>query len=183
MKAYIMSKKSKTVTLGGGCFWCVEAQFNALDGVEKIEPGYMGGTLENPTYEQVCTGETGHAEVVNIHYNPEEISYELLIYLFFHAHDPTQLNRQGGDIGTQYRSVIFYEDQAEKESIERVINNLKENDAEFQNIVTSLEPKSTFYKAEAHHFNYFEQNPNQSYCKLVIAPKLASFKQKIKESL
>jgi peptide-methionine (S)-S-oxide reductase len=173
----------ETATLAGGCFWCVEAVFDDLKGVERVESGYSGGALPNPTYEQVCTGTTGHAEVVQITFDPQVVSYEELLRVFFTVQDPTTLNRQGGDIGTQYRSAIFYHSPEQKETAERVITEM--NAAQIWNapIVTEVVPAEDFYKAEQYHQGYYEQNPNQPYCRAVIAPKVAKFRKQYLERL
>ena len=163
---------------GGGCFWCIEAIFQELIGVEEVISGYAGGTITNPTYEQVCTGETGHAEVIKIIFNPEEITYKELLEMFFKNHDPTALNRQGGDIGTQYRSVIFYYNIEQKEIAEFVIDNITKQGIWKEKIVTELSPLKDFYKAEEYHQNYFLKNPTQGYCKVIIEPKVSKFRKK-----
>ncbi len=168
----LSSEKTELATLGGGCFWCTEAVFNLIRGVEKVESGYAGGTLENPTYEQVSTGRTGHAEVVQISFNPEVISFKEILDIFFSSHDPTTLNRQGNDVGTQYRSVIFYHTQKQKTEAEQIINELSESKTWKAPIVTKVEPFKVFYKAEEYHQNYFAHHPNQAYCQFVIAPKI-----------
>ncbi|MCX7877976.1 MAG: peptide-methionine (S)-S-oxide reductase MsrA [Ignavibacteria bacterium] len=169
------SSKLKTAVLGGGCFWCVEAIFEDIKGVEKVESGYSGGTTKNPTYQEVCSGRTGHAEVVRIWYDPEIISYKELLNVFFHVHDPTTLNRQGADVGTQYRSVIFYANDEEKKTAEELISEITENKLWDDPIVTELSPLGEFYSAEDYHQNYFRNNPEKSYCSVVIAPKLRKF--------
>jgi peptide-methionine (S)-S-oxide reductase len=164
--------KNKLV-LGGGCFWCVEAVFNNVKGVSKAISGYAGGARKNPSYEQVCTGVSGHAEVVEISYDDEVITMDELLDIFWAIHDPTTLNRQGADAGTQYRSVIYYEDELQKESI---LNSIKKASATFKDkIVTEVSPLPEFYEAEAYHQNYFARNPNQGYCSVVIAPKMQKF--------
>lgn len=170
-----------TATFGGGCFWCVEAIFSDLQGVFEVSPGYSGGYVKAPTYEQVCTGETGHAEVVRITYDPDIISYEDLLKIFFTTHDPTTLNRQGNDVGTQYRSVIFYTTDVEQKKAERV----KEDLASLWDdpIVTEITKLDTFYPAEDYHRDYFRQNPGQGYCQMVIAPKVAKFRAEYRERL
>jgi len=175
----IMNDKNKAqLTFGGGCFWCVESCFNLLDGVESVISGYSGGYKENPTYEEVCSGETGHAEVVQITYNPEIISYEQLMDVFFFLHDPTQLNRQGNDIGTQYRSVIFYKDEAEKQAAEKAIQVSSEQSGRWQGkYVTELAKFEKFYPAEQYHQGYYKANPNQPYCSAVVGPKIQKFKK------
>lgn len=173
--------KRETAIFGGGCFWCLEAIFGALNGVGRVTPGYSGGHLANPTYQQVCREETGHAEVVQISYDPELISYGDLLKIFFSTHDPTTLNRQGNDIGTQYRSVVFYRDSEQKQIAEEV----KENMAELWSnpIVTEIIELDEFYPAEEYHHNYFARNPEQGYCQMVIAPKVAEFRAKFAEKL
>ena len=176
-----MPEKSSTatqhLTFGGGCFWCLEAVFQRLKGVQKVASGYAGGAIPNPTYEQVCEGNTGHAEVVQIEFNPKEIAFEKLLEVFWAAHDPTTLNRQGGDHGTQYRSIILYENDAQKIAAEK---SKQKAQAEFKDpIVTEITPLKTFYKAEAYHQNYFNQNADRNpYCSVVIRPKLQKLLQK-----
>lgn len=160
----------KRIYFGGGCFWCTEAVFKMLKGVSKVLPGYMGGTVPNPTYDQVCGGKTGHAEVVLVEYDPNVIKLEDLLTVFFASHDPTTKDRQGNDVGTQYRSVIFYEDQ--KEIIEKFIKDLGIP------AVTELEPVTTFYEAENYHHDYFAQNPGNPYCQVIINPKLEKVQEK-----
>ncbi len=173
----------EVATLGGGCFWCVEAVFDELHGVEQVESGYAGGTMAYPTYHQVCTGATGHAEVVQVTFDPKAVSFKEILDVFFHVHDPTTLNRQGADVGTQYRSVIFYHDEEQKKIAEQVIKDL--NAAKIRNapIVTELVPFKAFYKAEDYHQEYFRQNPNQGYCRVVIAPKLTKFRKQYHDQL
>lgn len=170
-----------TATFGGGCFWCVEAIFSDLQGVLEVNSGYSGGHVANPTYEQVCTGGTGHAEVVQITYDGDVISYEDLLKIFFTTHDPTTLNRQGADVGTQYRSVVFYKTEAEKQMAQRVKEELA--DLWDDPIVTEITELDTFYPAEDYHRDYFKQNPNQAYCQMVIAPKVAKFRVENQERL
>ncbi len=172
-----------TATFAGGCFWCTEVQFQQLAGVDTVISGYIGGKVANPTYKQVTTGRTGHAEAINVIYRPDEISYDELLEAFFIAHDPTQLNRQGNDIGTQYRSAIFYHDEEEKEKAEYYIRRLTEEKVYNQPIVTALERYTDFYIAEDYHQNYFNLNPEQAYCQYVIVPKLEKFKEVFKERL
>ena len=172
-----------TATFAGGCFWCTEVQFQQLAGVDTVISGYTGGYVANPTYKQVTTGRTGHAEAINVLYRPDEVSYEELLEAFFIAHDPTQLNRQGNDIGTQYRSAIFYHDGAEKEKAEFYIRRLTEENVYDQPIVTKLEPYGDFYVAEDYHQNYFNLNPEQAYCQYVIVPKLEKFRKVFEERL
>ncbi|MEJ7778940.1 MAG: peptide-methionine (S)-S-oxide reductase MsrA [Daejeonella sp.] len=162
-------------TFGGGCFWCTEAVFQNLNGVSKVISGYMGGQKENPTYTEICTGDTGHAEIIQIEYNEKEISFEDLLLVFFKTHDPTTLNRQGNDAGTQYRSVVFYESAEQKTAADDMIDRLEKEMVFDRPIVTEIAPISEFYAAEDYHQNYFNNNPNQSYCAFVIQPKLAKF--------
>lgn len=170
-------------TFGGGCFWCVEAIFQELEGVEKVVSGYAGGHKENPTYKEVCTGTTGHAEVTQIYYDKTKITYDELLLAFFSSHDPTTLNRQGGDVGTQYRSVVFYNNEAEKQATESMIKKLTDEQVYSSKIVTEVSPMPKFYPAEDYHQNYFALNPNQSYCAVVINPKVTKFKKQFKEKL
>jgi len=166
------SKTMELATLGGGCFWCTEAVFSLVRGVEKVESGYSGGTIEYPTYEQVSTGTTGHAEVVQISFNPEVISFREILEIFFSSHDPTTLNRQGNDVGTQYRSVVFYHNDQQKKEAEQTIKELTESKTYEAPIVTKVEPFKEFYKAEEYHQNYFKRHPEKAYCQLVIEPKI-----------
>jgi peptide-methionine (S)-S-oxide reductase len=175
------NRETETATFGAGCFWCVEAQFQQLAGVKEVISGYMGGHVKNPTYEQVCTGETGHAEVANIVYYPDSISFDKLLEAFFVAHDPTQLNRQGNDVGTQYRSAIFYHNESQKKKAEFAIKRLNEEKAYPNPIVTVVAPYSEFYKAEDYHTNYYKLNPKNPYCQMVVRPKAEKFKQVFKE--
>jgi len=177
------NKKKAVAILGAGCFWCVEAVFQDLKGVYKVESGYSGGTVKNPTYEEVCTGTTGHAEVTRIEYNPEELSFEFLLSVFFKVHDPTTLNRQGADKGTQYRSVIFYTTDEQKEIAERIIKQLNEEKAYPNPIVTEVTKFEKFYKAEDYHQNYYKNNPSQGYCQYVIQPKIEKFRKVFGEYL
>ncbi|MBD3904339.1 peptide-methionine (S)-S-oxide reductase MsrA [Chryseobacterium sp. Ch-15] len=165
------------ITFGGGCFWCVESCFNILKGVEFAISGYSGGHKDNPTYEEICTGETGHAEVVQITYDPAIISYEQLMDVFFFLHDPTQLNRQGNDIGTQYRSVIYYKDDAEKAKAEEAIKISQESGRWQGTYVTELAPFEKFWPAEQYHQGYYNENPTQPYCSAVVGPKIQKFKK------
>jgi peptide-methionine (S)-S-oxide reductase len=173
----------EVATLGGGCFWCTEAVFTELKGVEKVESGYAGGSRPNPSYEEVCSGTTGHAEAVQITYDPNVISYKELLQIFLTVHDPTTLNRQGADVGTQYRSVIFYHDQGQKETAERVIKETHDTGMWGKPIVTELSPFTAFFKAEDYHQEYYKKNPYQGYCTVVIAPKVAKFRKKYQEML
>lgn len=177
------SSKYEEIIVGGGCFWCIESAFNAIDGVIKAESGYAGGTTKNPTYEEVCSGNTGHAEVVRIQFDSNKISKEAILDMFFILHDPTQLNRQGNDIGTQYRSALFYKDASEKLFFENYISNLKKEDDFYINMVTTLEKLEHFYIAEAYHQGYFERNPQNAYCSAVVGPKLAKFKKHFSSKL
>jgi methionine-S-sulfoxide reductase len=171
----------ETVTLGGGCFWCMEAIFHELKGVEKVESGYAGGTVANPTYKQVCTGTTGHAEVVQVTFDPKVLPLKTLLEVFFALHDPTTLNQQGADSGTQYRSVVFYRTPEQKSVVESEIKDLQAKKAYADPIVTQVVPFSAFYKAEDYHQDYYEDNINQPYCQLVISPKLAKFRKLFKD--
>lgn len=173
----------EVATLGGGCFWCTEAVFSELRGVEKVESGYAGGTVPNPSYEQVCTGTTGHAEVVQVTFDPSMISYRELLQIFFTAHNPTTLNRQGADVGTQYRSVIFYHNDLQKKAAEEVIREMGASGIWDAPIVTKLEPFTVFYKAEDYHQEYFKNNGNQPYCQMVIAPKVVKLRQHYRDRL
>ncbi len=164
-------------TFGGGCFWCTEAVFQQVKGVEAVFSGYSGGKTKNPTYRQICSGTTGHAEVIQVHYDPKVISYEELLEIFWKTHDPTTLNRQGADVGTQYRSVIFYHDDEQKRLAELYKKKLDESKAFSNPIVTEISPFTEFYSAEDYHQNYYESNPAQPYCTFVIGPKLEKFRQ------
>jgi peptide methionine sulfoxide reductase msrA/msrB len=166
---------SGTITLGAGCFWCTEAAFELIDGVEQVRVGYMGGSLPNPSYEQICTGETGHAEVAEVVYDPGKVSLDELLKVFWKIHDPTQLNRQGADVGTQYRSAIFYYSEEQKQVAERAIEQAQKDHA--RPIVTELVPAETFYEAEAYHQDYYERNTRAPYCQAVIAPKLEKLRK------
>ncbi|UCH04576.1 MAG: peptide-methionine (S)-S-oxide reductase MsrA [Candidatus Thorarchaeota archaeon] len=170
-------------TFGAGCFWCVEAVFQQLKGVKSVVSGYAGGHVQNPTYEQVSTGRTGHAEVCQIQYDPEQISYADLLEVFFNTHDPTTLNRQGNDIGTQYRSVIFYHNDEQREAAEKAKTELDESGAWKNPIVTEIAPLEEFFRAEDYHQDYFRRNANQRYCQLVIRPKLDKFEKVFKLKL
>lgn len=176
-------ERFQVATFGGGCFWCTEAIFKQVKGVQKVIPGYSGGDVPNPTYEQVCTGTTGHAEVVQITFDPDIISYKTLVEIFMATHDPTSLNRQGNDVGTQYRSVIFYHNEGQKRIAQEIIQELERKKIYDKPIVTALEPFQAFYPAEEYHHNYFERNPNQPYCQFVISPKVSKFKEKFKDYL
>jgi len=177
------SPELEKATFGTGCFWCTEAMYNSLDGVISAISGYEGGYKANPTYKEVCTGTTGHAECVEVTFDPSKVSYQELLQAFFRSHDPTTLNRQGADVGTQYRSVIFYHNDQQKRLAETAKEELNKAGAYNDPIVTEISPASTFYKAEAYHQNYFANNPNQGYCAFVIAPKLDKFRKVFKEKL
>ncbi len=181
----MISENIETITLGGGCFWCIEAVFQELQGVVKVESGYSGGKIENPTYQEVCSGETDHAEVVQISFNSNIISIEELLEVFFTLHDPTKLNQQGADIGSQYRSIIIFHNQNQKEIAERVIEVLNQNKVFESQIVTELAPFSAFYKAESYHQEYYKYNKHQYYCVVSIKPKIEKlrkiFSDKIKQ--
>jgi peptide-methionine (S)-S-oxide reductase len=169
---------SETAILGGGCFWCLEAVFDGLRGVKSVESGYMGGHVDKPTYRQVCGGDTGHVEVVRVTFDPQEISYRDLLDVFFSIHDPTTLNRQGGDVGTQYRSVIFYNSEEQRQAAEQAIATLNASHVWPDPVVTAVEPATKFFIAEDYHQEYFTNNPSQPYCQLVISPKVRKFQQK-----
>lgn len=169
------TRQLEKATFGGGCFWCVEALFQNLRGVQQVASGYSGGHTENPTYEEVCSGTTGHAEVIQITFDPREISYEQLLEVFWNTHDPTTLNRQGADVGTQYRSVIFYHNQEQRRTAEASGNKLSESGVFNDPIVTEISPYKEFYRAETYHQNYYRNNPGQMYCAATITPKLKKF--------
>lgn len=170
-------------TFGAGCFWCVEAIFNETNGVEKVISGYTGGKVENPTYEEVCDGTTGHVEVAQIYFNPEIISFTELLEIFWKTHDPTTLNRQGNDIGTQYRSSIFYSNEEQKKLAIEYKNKLNEAKIFEKEIVTEITPLTIFYQAEDYHQNYYKNNPNQGYCSFVITPKVKKFREIFRDKL
>lgn len=172
------NKTTEVATLAGGCFWCTEAVFTIIKGVEKVEPGYTGGSVPNPTYEQVSSGTTGHAEAAQITFNPDVISYREILEIFFATHNPTTLNRQGPDVGTQYRSAIFYHNEAQKATAESVIAELEKESIWDKPIVTKVEPLKVFYRAETYHKDYYKKHPNQPYCQQVITPKLVKLQQK-----
>ncbi len=175
--------KLEVATFAAGCFWCVEAQYQQLEGVEKVESGYLGGHVANPTYKEVCGGNTGHAEACNIYYDPSKISYDELLAAFWVAHDPTTLNRQGNDVGTQYRSAIFYHNAEQKQKAEEYKQKLNEEKAYANPVVTEISPYTTFYKAEDYHQDYYNQNPNQGYCQFVVKPKMDKFKKVFADKL
>ncbi len=170
-------------TFGSGCFWCTEAIFQRLKGAHKVTSGYSGGNVENPTYEQVCSGTTGHAEVVQIEFDPEKISYQELLEVFWKTHDPTTLNRQGNDVGTQYRSVVFYHDDRQKKLAEKYLESLSEERIWPYPVVTEISPLKNYYSADTSHDDYFNRNGEQSYCSFVIAPKVKKLKEIFGEKL
>jgi len=177
MSESVKHENDNVAFLAGGCFWCLEAVFDRLQGVERAESGYMGGAVENPTYEEVCGGDTGHAEVVRIQFDPEVVTYRELLEVFFSIHDPTTLNRQGNDVGTQYRSAIFYLSPGQKDCAHAVIADLTRQAVFSAAIVTEVVPATTFYTAEGYHQQYFENNPLQPYCQFVVSPKVAKFRK------
>ncbi|MGE5541153.1 MAG: peptide-methionine (S)-S-oxide reductase MsrA [Bacillota bacterium] len=174
---------TETAIFGGGCFWCTEAVFKMLKGVTKVEPGYAGGHTSNPTYEQVCTGTTGHAEVIRIEFDPSQISYRELMTVFFGSHDATQLNRQGNDIGTQYRSAVFPTTAEQTKEAQAFIQELQGSSSEGDPIVTTVEEHATFYPAEEYHKDYYARNSQQGYCQVIIAPKLQKVQKEFAELL
>lgn len=173
-----MDNRTEVATLAGGCFWCLEAVFEQLQGVMQVVSGYTGGNIPNPSYEQVCTGNTGHAEAVQITFDPGAISFRELLEVFFSTHDPTTLNRQGADVGTQYRSAVFYYTPVQKAEVELMIKELSSSGVWKQPIVTEVKPFAAFYPAEEYHQKYYRKNPEQAYCQVVINPKLARLRQK-----
>ena len=173
----------EVATFAGGCFWCTEAVFLEIKGVEKVVSGYIGGKTKNPTYKDICTGETGHAEAIQITFNPHEVAYEDLLEVFFGTHDPTTLNRQGADVGTQYRSEIFYHSEAQKVKAENYIQLLEKEKLYDKKIVTKVSSATVFYPAEDYHQNYYNQNSSQGYCQMVIAPKLEKLRKYYKSKL
>ena len=177
------SSRTEVATLGGGCFWCLEAVYQELRGVEKVESGYSGGDVPNPTYRQVCSETTGHAEVVQVTFDPDEVSYRDILEVYFTIHDPTTLNRQGADVGTQYRSVIFYHTEEQKRVAEEVISDLETEGIWNSPIVTEVVPLDEFYVAEDYHQDYFRNNGFQPYCQVIIAPKVAKFRKQHLERL
>jgi len=178
-----MKNKVEIATFGGGCFWCVEAIFERVEGVHKVESGYSGGNVANPDYKMVTSGKSGHAEVVQISFDPETVSFVDLLEIFFKTHDPTTLNRQGADVGTQYRSIVLFHNEQQKEIALKVIEQLGSEDLWKDPIVTTVEAFDAFYSAEAYHQEYFENNPNQGYCRLVINPKVEKFERIFTEKL
>ncbi len=183
MKAKDTENINEEITLGGGCFWCLDAIYRQIGGVEKVLSGYSGGSIANPTYEEVCTGSTKHAEVVQITFNPRIITLEKLLQIFFVIHDPTTLNRQEADVGTQYRSIIFYRNQKQKDVIDKVIGELKKDKVYENPIVTEIVPFQSFYAAEDYHQDYYSQNREQGYCRVIINPKLEKFKKTFRDNL
>jgi len=177
------NKNLEAATLAGGCFWCTEAAFSIIKGVERIEPGYTGGSVPNPSYDQVSTGTTGHAEAAQIFFDPQVISYKEILEIFFTIHDPTSLNRQGADIGTQYRSAIFYHNQEQKVMAEKLIDELNKEGIWNKPIVTSVEPLEVFYKAETYHKDYYKKHPKEPYCQAVITPKIAKLQQRFVDKI
>jgi peptide-methionine (S)-S-oxide reductase len=177
------SSRTEVATLGGGCFWCLEAVYQELRGVEKVESGYSGGDVPNPTYRQVCSETTGHAEVVQVTFDPNEVSYRDILEVYFTIHDPTTLNRQGADVGTQYRSVIFYHTEEQKRTAEEVISEIEAEGIWNSPILTEVVPLDEFYVAEDYHQNYFRNHGFQPYCQVIIAPKVAKFRKQHLERL
>lgn len=175
--------QTEIATFGNGCFWCTEAIFQQVNGVLKVESGYSGGHVDNPSYKDVCTGVTGHAECLNITYDPSKVSFDELLEIFWQTHDPTTLNRQGNDVGTQYRSVIFYHNPEQKATAEKYRDQLNKSGAFDDPIVTTLEPFTTFYKAENYHQNYYNENGSAPYCQFVIRPKVEKFQKVFKSKL
>jgi peptide-methionine (S)-S-oxide reductase len=178
-----MSNNIETAVFGGGCFWCLEAVFLQLKGIIEVESGYSGGFTDNPTYSEVCSGSTGHAEAVKINFDPQIISYRELLKVFFYIHDPTTLYRQGNDIGEQYRSIIFYADDIQRETAQDFIRELESSKIFPDKITTRIMPLGTFQKAEDYHQNYFAENQSQPYCEIIISPKIKKFKEKFKNLL
>ncbi len=176
-----MDNNIQIATFGGGCFWCIDAAFRRVKGVLNVSSGYAGGEIENPSYQQICTGLTGHAEVVQLDFDSSIVSFDTLLEMFFMLHDATQLNRQGNDVGTQYRSVIYYHDEQQKAESQAMIAALQKQVRE--PIVTELSPVANFYPAEQYHQDYYNENPNQGYCSILIAPKLAKFEQYFADKL
>jgi peptide-methionine (S)-S-oxide reductase len=179
----IQNKNLEIATIGGGCFWCIEAIFIEVKGIHSAKSGYSGGHLKNPTYREVTSGRSGHAEVVQLAYEPSIISYNEILEIFFHLHDPTTLNRQGADVGTQYRSVIFYHNETQEKIAKEVFAEIDASDLWDDPLVTEILPLDTFFKAEDYHQDYYKNNPNQSYCTFVISPKIAKLRKLFKEKL
>jgi peptide-methionine (S)-S-oxide reductase len=174
---------NETATFGGGCFWCIEAAFMELDGVREVTSGYAGGDVDEPTYRQVCSGDTGHAEVVQVAYEPEAITYEELLEVFFAVHDPTQLNRQGPDVGSQYRSIVLYHDDEQRRLADSYIEALEAEGGYDDDVVTELAPLEQFYRAGAKHQNYFEKNPTDAYCRMNARPKVQKVRERFREKV
>ncbi|MDV7348420.1 peptide-methionine (S)-S-oxide reductase MsrA [Halorubrum distributum] len=174
---------TETATVGGGCFWCVEAAFKELDGVESVTSGYAGGHAADPTYREVCTGTTGHAEVVQVEYDPDALSYEDILEIFFTVHDPTQLNRQGPDVGSQYRSIVLYHNDEQRQVVENYVEALDEEGGYDDEVVTEVEPLETFYRAEEKHQDYFEKNPADAYCTMHAQPKVEKVRERFREKV
>jgi peptide-methionine (S)-S-oxide reductase len=178
-----MSQRREVAVLGGGCFWCLEAAYQEVRGVERVESGYAGGHVPNPSYREVCAGTTGHAEVVRVTFDPDTISYRDVLEIFFTIHDPTTRNRQGADVGPQYRSIIFHADGTQRMTAERLIGELEDEGVFDDPIVTEMEPLDDFWPAEAEHHDYYRRNPEQGYCRAVISPKLAKLRERHREML
>lgn len=177
------NEQKETATLAGGCFWCTEAVFQRVEGVEKVISGFTGGTIKNPPYREVITGRTGHAEAVQIKFDPKKTSFEELLYIFFATHDPTTLNRQQNDVGTQYRSAVFYHSKEQKETAQKVIKKLEEGRLFSGPIITEITEAGPFYEAEQDHHDYYNQNPNQPYCRVIIDPKVRKLQEKFAHKL
>lgn len=178
-----MSENLETATFAGGCFWCTEAIFKRLEGVASVIPGYTGGEVENPTYEQVSSGKTGHAEAIQIKFDPKKTSFEGLVDVFFRTHNPTQLNRQGPDVGPQYRSAIFYHDEEQKKTAEKVMAKIEKEGLYEEPIVTEIEPFENFYEAEKYHKDFYDKNPNYPYSRSIIEPKVEKLEKEFKKQL
>ncbi|TKX74836.1 peptide-methionine (S)-S-oxide reductase [Halorubrum sp. GN11_10-6_MGM] len=174
---------TETATVGGGCFWCTEAAFKELDGVESVTSGYAGGHADDPTYREVCTGNTGHAEVIQVEYDPDALSYEEILEIFFTVHDPTQLNRQGPDVGSQYRSIVLYHDDEQRRIAENYVAALDEEGGYDDDVVTEVERLETFYRAEEKHQDYFEKNPTDAYCSMHAQPKIEKVRERFREKV
>ena len=177
------NKNLEVATLAAGCFWCTEAAFSIIKGVENIEPGYTGGSVTNPSYEQVSTGKTGHAEAAQIFFDPKVITYKEILEIYFAMHDPTSLNRQGADVGTQYRSAIFYQNLDQKATAEKLIDELNKEGIWDKPLVTTVEPLKVFYNAETYHKDYFKKHPKEPYCQAVIAPKIAKLQHRFLDKI
>jgi peptide-methionine (S)-S-oxide reductase len=175
--------ETRQATFGGGCFWCTEAAFKELRGVDEVTSGYAGGHAENPTYEEVCAETTGHAEVIQVEYDPETVSYEDLLQVFFTVHDPTTKDRQGPDVGSQYRSIVLYHDEKQREATERFVEELEREGAFSDPIVTEVEPLETFYRAEEYHQDYYEKNPDDRYCQFNAEPKIRKVREKFRDKV